>query len=373
VWGIQRILPTAGILTFTVTAQYGNGDGSTSMSSVPVEVGIRTDDVIVVGWINPAGVPSPNSSQAASFSVLNGMLPGGNASAALCNGEVGTLSLNGLLDPISGIPLTNGDRTYILDWLFKFSGNPDPALIPGGAFLDATGTAADPAKVSNFTATATNYKLVNRLQVKMRITTPLGGVPYFTVPPTILQGQGTQLIGTTLNPCGAITGQFLGLFPGQVGYRNGFQLQAPSGGAQYNSSIYVINDGSPDQNATEAFNTLAGGQTTSPAFWESIGSRITVSVNSGTTPSVIVQPYPTYYVYVNGSQKTTYPEASSPTGEFVAGSGGINGPYPFGIVSCTLPLGFVPGGRCGNATLPPDPTARIPSTFCITGSNGSCN
>jgi hypothetical protein len=367
VWGIQQILPTAGVLTFAVTAQYP-GEASSSMSSVPVEVGIRTDDVIVVGWINPAGVPSPDPSQATSFTVLNGMPPSGSGNSAFCNAEVGTLSQNGLLDPISGIGLKTGDRTYILDWMFKFSGNTDPAqVIPGGAFLDATGVAADPAKVSAFTAINTNYKLVNRFQVKMRITMPLGGVPYFTVPPTILQGQSMQLIGTTVNPCGAIAGQFLGSFPGQSGARNAFQVSSATGGAQFNNSMSIINDGSPDANAIEAFNTLAGLETSAPVFWESIGSRITVTATSGTAPLVTVQPYPTYYVYVNGRQTSTYPEATDPHNQFQPS------PYPFGTVSCTRLYGTVPGGRCGDAVSVSDSTARIPPAFCITGSNGSCN
>jgi hypothetical protein len=376
VWGIQRILPTAGVLTFAVTAQYPNGDGSTSRSSVPVEVGIRTDDVIVVGWINPAGVPSPDPSEATSFSVLNGMPPSGSGNSAFCNAEVGTLSQNALLDPISGIGLKTGDRAYILDWMFKFGGNTDPAqVIPGGAFLDATGVAADPAKVSTFTAVNTNYKLVNRFQVKMRITIPLGGVPYFTVPPTILQGQSMQLIGTTVNPCGAAAG-FLGFLPGQSGFRNGLQPTSPSGGAQFNSSVSIINDGSPDANAIEAFNTLSGLGVAPAVFWESIGSRITFTAAGGTSPVVNVQPYPTYYVYINGAQVSTTAQASNPINEFVSGnSSGVMGPYPFGMVACPglglLPT--VPGGRCGNAVLPPDPTARIPTVFCITGSNGSCN
>jgi len=380
VWGIQRILPNAGVLNFTATAQYA--DGTQATASIPVEVGIRTDDVIVVGWINPVGVPSPNPSQASAFSVLNGMLPSGGTNAPFCNGEIGTLSQNGLLDPISNIGLTPGDRIYILDWMFKFAGNADPAQIPGGAFLDSTGVAADPNKVSEFTGVRTNYKLVNRFQVKMRVTTPQSGAPYFTAAPTVLQGQNMQLIGTTVNPCGAVVGQFLGLFPGQSGPRNGLQVSSPATGApQFNSSISIINDGSHDANAIEAFNTLASlGATapvlaalgtTAPVFWESIGSRITFSAAGGTTPitspQVTVQAYPTYYVYVNGKQTTTYPEASNPTSQFEPK------PYPFGTVSCPRLFGIVPGGRCGDAVSQPDPTALIPPTFCITGSNGSCN
>jgi hypothetical protein len=277
------------------------------------------------------------------------------------------LSQNSLTDHFSLATVQPLDRTYILDWMFKFGGNSDPAqVIPGGSFLDATGVAADPAKVSAFTAIDTNYKLVNRFQVKMRVTIPLGGVPYFTVPPTILQGQNMQLIGTTVNPCGAAAG-FLGFFPGQSGARNAFQVSSATGGAQFNNSMSIINDGSPDANAIEAFNTLAGLGTSAPVFWESIGSRITVTATSGTAPLVTVQPYPTYYVYVNGRQTSTYPEATDPHNQFQPN------PYPFGTVSCARPLGVVPGGRCGDAVSAPDSTARIPPTFCITGSNGSCN
>jgi hypothetical protein len=208
----------------------------------------------------------------------------------------------------------------------------------------------------------------------MRITTPQGGTPYFTVQPTVLQGQNMQLIGTTVNPCGAAMG-FLALFPGQIGARNGFQIPPPSGGPP-NNSISIINDGSPDAGAIEAFNTLTGLDVAPAVFWESIGSRITFSAAGGTSALVTVQPYPTYYVYINGTQVSTTAQASNPINEFVSGnSSGMMGPYPFGMVPCPgfglLPT--VPGGRCGNAVLAPDPTARIPTVFCITGSNGSCN
>lgn len=361
-WGIQRVFPTAGVLTFTVTATYPGG--AQGAASIPVEVGIRTDDVIVVGWINPAGVPNPDPSGVPGF-VLNAMpLSGTGVSAFFCNAEVSVLSQNSLTDAFSSATVNTAARTFILDWMFKFGGNTDPAqAISGGSFLDATGVAADPAKVSSFTAISTNYKLVNRFQVKMRITTPPGGNPYFTVQPAVLQGQNMQLIGTTVNPCGAALG-FLGFLPGQKGTRNAYQIIPPS-----NDSISKINDGSPDSNAIEAFNTLAGLSVASPVFWESIGSRITFSATGGTSPLVTVQPYHTYYVYVNGKQVSIYPEASDPHNQFQPN------PYPFGTVPCPglglLPT--VPGGRCGNAVLAPDPTARIPPVFCITGSNGSCN
>jgi hypothetical protein len=122
-----------------------------------------------------------------------------------------------------------------------------------------------------------------------------------------------------------------------------------------------INDGSPDAGAVRAFNTLEGEDVSSPLFWENIGSRMTFSFDGGTSPQLVLQPYPTYYEFHNGSLVHVYPEASTPVANFNPN------PYPSGTATChqTSPFDGItritPGGRCGDQAAPPDVSARIPS------------
>jgi hypothetical protein len=168
-------------------------------------------------------------------------------------------------------------------------------------------------------------------------------------------------VGQTPNPCG-----YTPTFDGQVGpaNSNGGPLSAINGG-----NISQINDGSPDAAPVKAFNTLTGKNVSSfssPVFWENIGSRITFSVNGGTSPQVIVQPYPTYYQYRNGTLVSKFPEALSPFLNFNFS------PYPSGTVTCLLvspvpdvngnfPINVTPGGRCGDQVTPPDVSVIAPA------------
>ncbi|NKB24258.1 MAG: hypothetical protein GKR87_07770 [Kiritimatiellae bacterium] len=117
------------------------------------------------------------------------------------------------------------------------------------------------------------------------------------------------------------------------------------------SRVSLINDGSSDAAGIRVFNTLKGkglpaGVT--PVFWENIGSRIKFIFNGGPTPTVTLQPYPTYFEYRNGRHVITMPQAPTPAANF-------------GTVPCTGLGGVTPGGRCGNASLPPAASARIPA------------
>jgi len=119
----------------------------------------------------------------------------------------------------------------------------------------------------------------------------------------------------------------------------------------------MINDGSPDSGAIRAFNTLTGKDLppgSSPVFWENIGTKITFSVANGTAPGLVLQPYPTYYEYRNGTRVSTRPQAASPLGNFAPN------PYPFGTVICIGLGGITPGGRCGDASSAAAGSARVP-------------
>jgi hypothetical protein len=367
------VQPNAGVYTFSVALQVQGASSQTLTRQV--EVGIRTDDVIVVGWIDGNAVPYPNLS-AVNSAFTSALPPNGQVTGttvALCNGLVGALSedVTSIGPPVLPVPVsifsaaTPGDTQYILDWLFQWASNPDPKAVLPQDFLNAAGTATDESKVSQFLQVqpsgGTNYKLFNRFQVRMRLTTDSQGNQVFNGTPIVLkQFQPASGVGTTVNPCGALPGIAAGAYPGQAGPLNGAQSTT-------SSLMEMINEGSPDPAPVRAFDTLMGGTLTdpplsgaSPVFWENIGSVITVLASGGTSPRVQVQPYPTYYVYVNGKFDRSAPQAADPSSVFVSN------PYPFGTVSCSTFVGFVtgsgtvPGGRCGDGSSPADSSARTP-------------
>ena len=201
-----------------------------------------------------------------------------------------------------------------------------------------------------YTATGTDYKLVNHFQVKYRVSPTTG---QFNGYPTILHEDA--LVGATINPTGIPPGA---LIPAQNGPMNNVVLMDPT-----NTLISLVNDGSPDQHGIQAFNTLEGLDVPIPIFWENIGSEIQFASpgwgNSGgwawhRTPH---QPYPTYNLYLNGAFSFSCPEAATPKGNFRPA------PYPFGTVPSTFfGAPTIPGGRGGDASSPPDPTAVPPGS-----------
>jgi hypothetical protein len=391
-WTISPLPPgLLGTVTFTATVLLTTG-GQTS-ASIVVTVGIRSDDVILVGWINPAGVP-PLAPAGVDPVVTLAMpavatVPLGFPTNVACNGVVGELS-DGLaltVTTIGGIPvpfaLTALDLNYILLWLFTYGSNPNPTTVLStlgtgrGDFLDPLTNFTSAAQVAAYTGTVTNFKLLNRLQIKF-----LSNGTGFTAAPTYLQQQVG--VGTTINPCGAAVVPPLpvsafppiftppvtvpALFPGQIGPNNGPPAIRIVTTANPNGiRVSQINDGSPDSGAIRAFDEISSAIAPTPVYWENIGSRITFTAG-GPTATLAVQAYPTYDVYTNGLLTARIPQAATPLGNFNAA------PYPFGTVPCsigtivTLPgspffapiLGTIPGGRCGDASSPPDPTVRVP-------------
>ncbi len=336
-WNVGDLLnPHPGEVMFEAYVWYT--DGTEQCFNFKSEIGVRTDDVIVVGWIDGTNVPLNPAGVTAQIVAI--MPPAGLPvpSSFDCNTFVSDLYFND--NTPNGInPLTGLDRTYILNWLFKFADNANPStVIPGGDFRNASDTFQDESEVSAFYGLKTNYKLFNRLQIKYLD----GGVPQVVRPPT-------TGIGDTTNPCGPWW-PALAVYPGQSGDANGPPAIVLS------NRVTLINDGSPDAGAIRAFNTLTGnGVTGTPVFWENIGSKIQFWLNGATSGTITVQPYPTYYVYRNGKRVTTIPQAAQPIGNFVTN------PYPFGTVECSTPLrGTTPGGRCGDAESPADSSARVP-------------
>lgn len=127
--------------------------------------------------------------------------------------------------------------------------------------------------------------------------------------------------------------------------------------------MFVINDGSPDDGAIRAFNTLRC-KAVAPfgwtrVFWQNIGSAIRFRYDGGTWPQIVVQGYPTYYFYRNGAYLDSDLQAPTPKDHFY-----IN-PYPFGTVSCSQSQGVTPGGRCGDAVTQADASAHVPNYILI--------
>jgi len=354
-WDVGSVHPKHGTLTFKCVVAFEDDDECEAEDDQEIEVGIRKDDVIVIGWINPAGVAlnasTPDARVLALFPDSGPPVPDDIKAAMVLDqileGDTSPIcqSLSGGPDAI--VPLDTPSRLYLLKWLFKFGGNSDPStVIPGGTFRNANDPWIDNQEVLAFASVPTNFKLFNRLQIRYTLT---NGAP------TIGVLRRESRIGTTKSPI------FLGTeFPGQYGpnnYRGGkFGSGAPSDPFRYVN----INDGSPDMSGVEVLNVLMGNNLPAsgllPArFWENIGDQIHFELDDSPTPTIRTQPYPTYYIYLNGSFFDARPQASSPTGNFV------DSPYPFGRVICPHP-GQVdtPQGRCGDAGLSADPTAHVP-------------
>jgi hypothetical protein len=333
-----------GTYTFTVHAHVGGLD---LVQSQQIEIGVRTDDAIVVGWIdpsnvtvNPAGV---NPALTAYFP------PAGPAGMTLTQTAGAVFVLGQLVDWIdnannpdyqfvlnppqfNGFAPTLADRTYLMTWLFKYAANTDPVKnLPTGNLADPVFGGIDLISVAQFAGHPTYYKLFNDLQIRYRV-----GANGFNGTPVILR-HGED-VGTTVDP---LTGS---LFPGQEG-----PASTPN---PFMNNVRVSNivDGSPDVRGIDAFNALMDIGTGAPGgLWENIGDRIAFNYNgvngSYTTPQIIAQNYPTYYVFLNGLLQPgmTQTQNPSPTGHFYPD------PYPWGGFN----NGVEPSSANNSARIPP--------------------
>ena len=153
-------------------------------------------------------------------------------------------------------------------------------------------------------------------------------------------------IGITADPLTAILG-----VSGQKGPLEG-KVSQPGGAMGYINTgiIRQVNDGSPDEHAVKGFATLTRHL---DAFWEDIGSQIYFKIGKF-EPTMIVQTYPTYEMFVNGEHEKTDPQAETPIGHFYYKS------YPFGLGRTSGAFnetGFQ-GGRNGQS-IPNDPSQPL--------------
>ncbi|GJQ40472.1 MAG: hypothetical protein JETCAE02_28840 [Anaerolineaceae bacterium] len=163
-WNLGDILqPCPGLITFYVQVTFE--DGKQQCGDFKSEIGVRTDDVIVVGWINGWQVPlNPNG---VNQEILNIFWPPGPPvpSSIDCNDFVFDLSLFDATP--NGIDLTPADRIYILHWLFRYAGNPDPIAVLGPLeFRTVDDSMIDYGKVALYKNTKTHYKLFNHFQTR---------------------------------------------------------------------------------------------------------------------------------------------------------------------------------------------------------------
>jgi len=299
--------------TYKITCTVSIPGGGTIPITFPQEVGQRTKDVVVIGWIDPSNVPLSSTnvdSDVLAYFPLSGP-PSDTTQKVLTTAYLGTIAAGSTNRPLSG-SLTSTDKTYILDWMFKNAAN----SAPPSSF-------ADESTLEAFDNTPTNYKLFNRLQFRYLVSgSQFAGAPAFTLPSSIPKTD----IGSTTDP---IWGTTLPPHPGQVGQVNGMHV------ATANNTFHQINEGSPDSLAVSAFNTLMA-----PLKWNDIGSRIDegVLLDQGTPPvmgyTVETQVYPTYYIYERGSNGgfslvNTIPQASSPSGNFNSNPYPPSGTAPF--------------------------------------------
>lgn len=315
-WEVGEIRPEPAQLKFKVVVNFS--DGETGEASKDIEVGVRSDDVVAIGWIDPNNVPL--NAAGVTRDVLQSFPPGGAGSLSTADKVTSAgylffcLAAGIDITPIScvtlylnpnpgGFPppltyLTAADKTYLLNWLFKYAANYCPKCPPTSF--------SNNQDVENFRNRTTSYKLINRLQIKYKAS---GGT--FKGAPEIVRRAND--IGVTNDPIFGREDR------GDAGPANGrFQV--------FNSNVASrINDGTPTSIAVKAFNTLAR-----PLKWSHIGSRIEQGVPYGTGNRLFTQVYPTYWVFENLSQTQTVPQAPAPIGNF------STNPYPPG------PAPFIP-------------------------------
>jgi hypothetical protein len=284
--------------TYTITLEVTFDNGLKKTATMTQEVGVRTQDVLVIGWINGDHVPLSDSGVYLPLSLMfptSGL--GINASlvqqaAALT--YLGTVSFGNDDRPFGplGNKLSATDRHYLLNWLFKFAPNPHP---PDYFFAEL--------EVSAFKALHVVYKLYNRAQVK-----------YF-----VAGGKITDVtrihkeidIGWTIDP---ITG--IAIFPGEAGPANERFVVT-------DTEIHQINDGTPEHMAVAAFNTLM-----TPRIWNNIGSKVMFSLAALSAGDVKNQLYPTYNIYVTKSIVALRDQAPDPSGNFNTTPYPPGPPYP---------------------------------------------
>jgi len=356
-WDVGDLLdPVPGPVQFTASISYD--DGHAECAEFKTEIGVRTDDMIVIGWIDPQMVtlPAVNDGLDPPTWFVNpfiaGMIqPTGLVPNSLdCNALVGDLSEGMTTLGPGGPPLSLIDRSYILNWLFKYGqDNMSPTFGPPPSDFRSN-DAIDYQKVAAYREEKTRYKVFVHLQIRYLMEPEANG---FKEAPAILHDKVE--VGSTKNPCRGVL-DWLDVVEGQTGPGTTPTAHV----SPTNSRVSLIADASPDAAAVRAFDTLTAVGVAVWEVWESVGCRITFQPNGLTTPDIVLQPYPSFFEYHNGVLTSVVPQTPTTTGHFY-GPGDANYPvYPFGTADCFATFANIPSSRCGDAASPAEPTARIP-------------
>lgn len=234
-------------------------------------------DTIVIGWINPNLV---EVSATGVRSVFLSLFPPDGKSFGISSYDtqqfLKVLSLGDDIELLENSyllvanPYTPAviktmnriERAYILNWLFKYSGNWEP---PPQYFANETA-------LTEFYNTPTRYKLYNHLTV------------------IFLENKLSEMrhkadVGTTILPFSV---PFRGV------QAKGVKLPENNTYKIYDQKIHLINRGNPDEDGVKTFNALLKDISRK---WQPIGSTIIQSINDLRSTLIETENYPTYYVY----------------------------------------------------------------------------
>lgn len=237
-----------GTVTFACLVRAPNAPPT--IKTLTVEVGIRTDDTVLIGWIDTTGVPLQSGAAAVAAGIdpeiladfapgLGTGLPGTDPSYPFelyqrgrAAGDIAELARNDdRFIPLLNMPrlYTPIERDYILNWLFKYAFNPDPTPVlqnlhtrdytnpnpppstwddPNPLPINTTSDFTcydgymDYLKYQAYIADGHRFKLLNRFQVKYRVD--LTNPSVFNGSPILLQHEA--LIGLTDDPTGVVSG-----------------------------------------------------------------------------------------------------------------------------------------------------------------------
>lgn len=224
----------------------------------------QVKDIVVVGWIDPTKVEL--STDSIDEDIQEYYPPDGRVKGAsqkvLTLTHLGWLAKLGAIHPVWPRSLRRKERRYILHWMFKYSANKRPPE-----------RFESEAALNEFVNESTNYKLLNHLR-----TRPFwGGLG----PAYVMTCRA--LIGTTIEPV------FDGLKPGVALKALNSLLSVDD-----ESSYHHWNYGDPEPIAVDVFNRLAADI---DKRWRSIGSEVVQSSTHLAVDKVLVESYPTYWVY----------------------------------------------------------------------------
>ena len=290
--------------------------GGTATVTHDQDIGMRSKDVVVIGWINKKQVPLSTRGVSRALTIAfpqNGEL--NFAQVPLAIGFLGDLATN--FFQAGPLPWSDADKTYVLNWMFKYSANFHPPHPDGPPTKFA-----DEDELSEFVELPTNYKLYNRLQINYTCdSSGFGNTP--------VTRHAEAYIGVTIDPV------FRSHVPGVAGPQNNNCMITID---QY----ALVNDGTPASAAVRAFDSLLY-----PLKWNDIGSQIDEGIqfdrNPTQAPSIGLQAYnvknqvyPTYYIYERLNDGAYYlmkvvQQAKNPSDNF-----NVN-PYPPGPAPYAFP------------------------------------